>query len=139
VGVQSVDSVQRRMPDLLAKKLIRRIKLKRYGRRTHDFYVLAPSRFFNAAIVDIRPLLPAGAEIIEKTEAAADCGSGDGGKGSMAPQNPPIEATADCGSASEPTLPQSAVDATAVVRQLKDEPVRNHGGGEGGARARASR
>lgn len=102
-SVQSVDSVQRRMPELIGKNLIRRIKLKRFGRRTHDFYILPRSPLFVAELEEIRPYLPASCDVIEEIEnAAANCGS--------------VQAAVPYLS-----LPQSALHATATVRQL--EPV----------------
>ena len=47
---QSVDSVQRRIAELVDRKLMRRVKLRRHGRRTFDFLILPPSPFFAASI-----------------------------------------------------------------------------------------
>lgn len=117
-AVQSVDSVQRRMPELIAAGLVRRIKLKRFGRRTHDFYILPRSPFFESTIEEIRPLLPASCDVIEDAAyAAADCGS-DKTDTALAPSDEPEnDAAADCGSVEGSTLPQSALHATALVRQ----------------------
>jgi hypothetical protein len=121
-SVQSVDSVQRRMPALIAAKLVRRVKLKRFGRRTHDFYILPRSPYFEAELDEIRPLLPASCDVIEESEhVTADCGSA----AEESPAESEISATAECGDA---TLPQSAPHATATVRQqeytinLKESP-----------------
>lgn len=123
-GVQSVDSVQRRMPELVDGGILRRIKLKRFGRRIHDFYILAPSPFFVASIEEIRPLLPSSCDVMDDGErAAADCGSVDA-DATLAPADEPQDhAAADCGSVQNPTLPQSADDAAADCGSHK-EPVK---------------
>lgn len=116
-SVQSVDSVQRRMPELVGAKLIRRIKLKRFGRRTHDFYILPPSPYFSAELEEIRPLLPSSCDVVEDTEvAAAECGSDKNDSPPIPPQEPQSDAAANCGDPESATLPQSADDATATVR-----------------------
>lgn len=119
---QSVDSVQRRVDALASDGLLRRIKLKRYGRRTHDFMILSPSPLFRASLEEILPFLPSGCDVMEeKNDAAADCGS-DKNDSPVEPQGDSApDAAADCGSVETgenvSTLPQSAVDATAMVRQ----------------------
>jgi len=118
---QSVDSVQRRVADLVKCGLARRIKLKRYGRRTHDFIILPPSPLFEAPLEDIRQHLPSGCDVME--DAAADCGSVESDEDVTLSRESASDAAADCGSVSETTQPQSAVDATALVRQ--HEPVTN--------------
>ena len=124
-GVQSVNSVQRRMPNLVGRGLLRRIKLKRFGRRTHDFYILQRSPFFCAPLENIRPLLPSGCDVIEDDEATAECGSDQNDSVPVVADEPMPNATAECGSLQDTTLPQSAVHATASVRQPIDEPVKN--------------
>jgi Helix-turn-helix domain len=62
---QSVDSVGRRIGDLVDAGLVRRIKLKRFGRRTHDFLILQPSELFSAPLDDIRPHLPSGCDVMD--------------------------------------------------------------------------
>jgi hypothetical protein len=47
---QSPDSIQRRIQEFIALGRVRRIKLKRFGRRTHDFLILKPSPYFDAPI-----------------------------------------------------------------------------------------
>lgn len=133
---QSVDSVGKRIGDLVAHGLVRRIKLKRYGRRTHDFLILQPSRLFGAPLEEIIPHLPSGCEVMidrsaashdTDSDAAADCGSVDQEKSGLETAVSSPHAAADCGSVENPetppTLPQSAVDATALVRE--HEPVTN--------------
>jgi hypothetical protein len=110
---QSADSVQRRIPDLVDRGLVRRIPLRFQGRKTVDFFILATSPHFAASLAEIEPLLPRGC-IVEPRYAAADCGN------VAAPLEPP-DVAADCGNALPQTLPQSAADATAYVRQ--QEPV----------------
>lgn len=124
---QSVDSVQKRNADLVACGLIRRIKLKRFGRRTHDFLILQPSPYFAAPVEDLRPFIPAGCDVIEESpenslrDAAAECGSDIKDSGPIPSEDSVNDAAADCGSVEKPeseaTLPQLAVHATALVRQ----------------------
>jgi hypothetical protein len=98
---QSIDSVGRRLGELAEQRLLRRIPLKFAGRKTVDFLILARSRFFTAALNEIEPLLPRGCVVDPRF-------------------NEP-DAPADCGSALPQTLPQSAADAPAMVRE--QEPV----------------
>lgn len=125
---QSPDSVQRRIADLIDKGLIRRLKLRRFGRRTHDFLILAPSPLFGAPLDEIRPHLPASCdlmtEIAAEADAAADCGSVAGADVAVESANPDADAAADCGSVAFLSQPQSAVHAAATVRQ-PIEPVKN--------------
>jgi hypothetical protein len=125
---QSADSIQRRIPDLVERGLIRRIPLRFQGRKTVDFFILATSPHFAAPLAEIEPLLPRGC-IIEPRYAAADCGNAE-----TAPED--ADAAADCGNALPQTLPQSAADAAALVRQ--QEPVMEPRNQEREARARAS-
>ena len=120
---QSVDSVQKYLADLIAASLVRRIKLKRFGRRTHDFFILPPSPVYRSPIEDIMPLLPTGCDVMD--DATATDGSVQTEESAKPPQDSEIDATAAGGSVLEPTLPPLAVDATDVQRQLIDEPVMN--------------
>lgn len=128
---QSPDSVQKRLPELEERGLIWRIPLRYGGRRTVDFVVLPPSRFFKASLAEVEPLLPRGCSIDPKFAAEYDRDMSPG---------PCLDVTASCGSA-EPalpqTLPQIAVHAAALERQ--QEPViepRNQIDGGGDACAR---
>jgi hypothetical protein len=116
---QSPDSVQKRIPDLVAAGLVRRIKLKRHGRRTHDFYILRPSPFFAAGLEELIPFLPRGCDVME--DATADSGSVEGADCIASHDDSASDAAAASGSA---TLPQLAVDAAALARQPM-EPVKN--------------
>lgn len=118
---QSTDSVQRYLADLIEPGLIRRIKLKRFGRRTHDFLILRPSPLYEAPIGDILPHLPSGCDVME--DAAADGGSVQCEELTTASDDSEIDAAADGGSVSNATLPPVAVDATALQRQ--QEPFTN--------------
>lgn len=100
---QSADSVQRRIPELEEKGLLRRLPLRYAGRRSVDFFILQPSPHFHAALADIEPLLPRGFTVDPRFAKSA---AADGGNAVTLPQ----------------TLPQSAPDATALVRQ--QEPLR---------------
>jgi len=66
---QSTDSVQRRISEFVAEGQVRRIKLKRFGRRTHDFLILEPSAYFVAPIEEIEPFLPRGCDIMPEVES----------------------------------------------------------------------
>ena len=118
---QSTDSVGKRVADLIELGLARRIKLKRYGRRVHDFMVLRPSPLFEAPLEVIRQHLPAGCDVLE--DAAADGGSVQDDESATPQSDSESDATASSGSVLATTLPQSAVDATALVRQ--HEPITN--------------
>lgn len=125
---QSTDSVGKRVADLVDAGLLRRIKLKRFGRRTHDFIILARSELFEASLEEIRPHFPAGCDILEEEKnAAADCGSDKNDSPAVSPQDSAIDATANSGYVFDATLPQSAVDAAALVRQQEPviEPLEN--------------
>lgn len=123
---QSTDSVGKRIADLIAIGKVRRIKLKRFGRRTHDFLILPPSPYFAADIEVLRPFLPASCDIIEDAEAAAaDSGSDKNDSHTAGQADSENHAAADDGSVTDTTLPQSAVDAAALVREPKKEPVTN--------------
>ncbi len=115
-SVMSVDTVQRRVPELIEGNFLRRIKLKRFGRRTHDFYILSRSSLFHAPLEEIRPLLPASCDVIEEAEHAPT-GDGTPENDSAVKEESAPHATAKCGSVETPTLPHPAVDATALVRQ----------------------
>ncbi len=113
---QSADSVQRRIPELVAQGLMRRVPLRFAGRRTVDFYILAPSPWFDKSLAEIEVVLPRGCIVDPKffaPDAAADCGSDekdtDAGSADVAP---------DIADRTLPqTGPQSAADAAALVRQ----------------------
>lgn len=118
---QSLDSVQRRIQEFVDMGRLRRIKLKRFGRRTFDFLILKPSPYFDAPIEEIEPFIPRGCEIMPELDAAADCGSDKNDSPPESLAESPSGAAADCGSVETPetaaTLPQPAVHATALVRQ----------------------
>jgi hypothetical protein len=118
---QSPDSIQRRIQEFIALGRVRRIKLKRFGRRTHDFLILRPSPYFEASLDQIEPFLPRGCDIMPEEPMAAGCGSGESEEPEQIQNDSEINAAADRGSVSDPTLPQPALDATALVRQ-QDEP-----------------
>lgn len=126
---QSADSIQRRIQEFIAAGMVRRIKLKRFGRRTFDFLILKPSPYFTAPLEVIEPFIPRGCEIMSDDDAAADCGSSELADQALPPQDSETNATADCGSVSDmhnfSALPQPADDATAIVRQPEDEPILN--------------
>ncbi|HXJ00951.1 MAG TPA: helix-turn-helix domain-containing protein, partial [Micropepsaceae bacterium] len=67
-SVMSVDTVQRRVPELIEAGFLRRIKLKRFGRRTHDYYILGCSQLFTAPLDDIRPFLPSSCDVMEEAD-----------------------------------------------------------------------
>lgn len=117
---QSVDSVQRRLPDLEDAGLVRRIPLRFAGRKSVDFFILQPSRFFRSPLSEIEPLLPRGFVVDLK---------------GVSETPPPEKATAICGSA----LPQVAVDATANATALlrQHEPLNLRHGGDGSSEAPA--
>jgi hypothetical protein len=121
---QSTDSVGRRIGEFVASGEVRRIKLRRFGRRTHDFLILKPSPYFAAPIEDIEQFIPRGCDIMDDaapTDATAPCGSADQGEALVPSQEADSDATATCGSAEsgteDATLPQPAAHATALVRQ----------------------
>lgn len=118
---QSPDSIQRRIQEFVAMGRVRRIKLKRFGRRTNDFLILKPSPYFDAPIEQIEPFLPRGCDIMSEDLMAADCGSVESQEDAMAQEDSEINDAADIGSDKNATLPQSAVDAAALVRQ--QEPI----------------
>lgn len=123
---QSTDSVGKRIADLIGMGKVRRIKLKRFGRRTHDFLILPPSPYFASDIEALRPFLPSSCDVIEDQDAAAaDSGSDKNDSVPQASEDSSSHAAADCGSAENSTLPQSAVDATALVREPNMESVIN--------------
>jgi hypothetical protein len=123
---QSTDSVQKYLLDLIDPGLVRRIKLKRYGRRTHDFLILRPSPLFDAPLEDIRQYLPSGCDVLEDAaasdgsvpDAEASISSADHQSGAAATGGS-VEGTADL----RTTLPPVAVDAADLRRQ--QEPVTN--------------
>jgi hypothetical protein len=120
---QSPDSIQRRIPDLEALGLIRRIPLKFGGRKTVDFIILAPSFLFQSSVAEIEPYLPRGCVIDPKwasLHAAADRGNVETGTSKEASNNTLPQ-----------TLPQPAADVAAMVRQQEPsteprEPLREN-------------
>ncbi|ARQ01897.1 hypothetical protein CAK95_24460 [Pseudorhodoplanes sinuspersici] len=132
---QSVDSVGRRIQEFVNGGMVRRVKLKRHGRRTHDFLILKPSPYFDAPLEVIEQFIPRGCDIMDEGDAAANCGSAAGDENAVPQRDSEINATAACGSAETLTLPQPAVDATALVREPieplsepEDSPHAPHGG-----------
>lgn len=125
-GEQSTDSVGKRLPDLEARRLIRRIPLFFAGRRHMDFVILAPSNFFTAPISHLEPLFPRGCSVDPKY-APADCGNGGGAQSAVTPDSE--TSTLPQSAVSIPqtavTLPQSAPDVAAVCpprcRNLREQ------------------
>jgi hypothetical protein len=128
---QSPDTVQRRLGELEARGIIRRIPLRFAGRKTVDFIILAPSPFFASGTDELQDLLPRGC-VVDPKYVAADCGSDENAtpdanspeelaeSTSVAPASQPQIAVAT--NLSQPqTLPQPAAHVTALVRQ--QEPV----------------
>jgi hypothetical protein len=74
-GEHSADAVQKWLPTLEQRILIRRIPLFFGGRRYVDFIVLAPSGLFSAPLSDLEPYFPRGC-MVEPKYAAANPGSG---------------------------------------------------------------
>lgn len=122
---QSVDTIQRRVADFVERGLVRRIKLQRFGRRTHDFLILKCSDFFESPMEVIEPFIPRGCEIAGDDRAAAGCGSDQNVTGVGLEDESEINDLAASEAVANPsqpqpaaiTLPQRAVDATALVRQ----------------------
>lgn len=140
---QSIDSVQKRLADLAAAGLIRRIPLRHQGRRTIAFVVLAISPYWQAPAAELEPLLPRGHVVDADYEDQIPVpGAGD----EIAPEgagvaNPSLPQSA---APSVPqTVPQPAADGTALVRY--HEPAMNQGtlrearAREGSAEAEAER
>jgi hypothetical protein len=129
---QSADSVQRRIPELEALGLVRRVPLRFAGRKTVDFYILPPSPWFGASLVEIEPLLPRGCTVDPKfaeLHAAANRGSDKIGT-----LSDPVSDHSDHSAAALPqALPQPAENAAAMVRQ--HEPFMEPGNRERDARA----
>lgn len=125
---QSPDAIQKRIPELVDRKLIRRVPLRFAGRKTVDFFILAPSPFFRAELGEIEPILPRGCSIDLK-RVAANGGNDEGpsGVGPRAESNPDVaadggnEKTAISAAALPQTLPQVAAHVAALERQ--QEPV----------------
>jgi hypothetical protein len=154
---QSLDSVQRRITELEAKGLLRRIPLRHRGRRSVDFFIVEPSPYYRAPLAEIRPLVPRGFEIDPRFAASADeqletlpaAGStvAIAPDAVATPSQPQIAATSTQPHTLPQTLPQTAVDAAATVRQPIEpiEPMnrgmereaRARGGQQGGASSTA--
>lgn len=117
---QSPDSIQRRIPDLEERGLLKRMPLRFDGRKSTDLFILRPSPLWAASIEDIEKQLPRGLTVDPKFAAKydpADCGSDN---------------IATAASEQPQTLPQPAENVAATVRQ--QEPVNKPGNSE---RARA--
>lgn len=111
---QSHDTVQRRIPDLEKRGLIRRVPLRCGGRRSVDLYILPPSPLWAADLDQIEPHLPRHFDIDGKFKDSyvhADCVCDEKG---TSDEKPPQEHT------------QSAANATALMRQ-RNEPVTEPG------------
>lgn len=122
---QSADSVQRRIPELEALGLVKRMPLRYDGRKSTDLLILRPSQFWDAAADEIEALLPRGMSIDPKFLArhvAADCGSGE-------------SATVDDAQPPQ-TLPQPAENVAATVRSQEPDNKPGNLEREAGARAR---
>lgn len=150
---QSVDTVQRRLAELSQRGLIRRLRMKRCGRRTADLIVLAPSPLFAASLDALAEHVPTGCEVVADDAPASEDMGGDAAArepdiavasarhaGDEIAQN---RATANCGSVQDEknaeeralgpsdaaadcgsvALPQPAAHATATVRQL-NQPIK---------------
>jgi hypothetical protein len=116
---QSPDSVQRRIVELIDMGLVRRIPLHYAGRRSIDFFVLANSPWFASPLAEVEALIP-------RTHVIAPGFSDDDTlPQTAAATNLPLPQT----------LPQFAVDATALVRQ--QEPLATEPKIERDARERA--
>jgi helix-turn-helix protein len=131
-GEQSIDSVQKRQKELVARGLLRKVRMRRHGRRTTDFLILPPSPVYAVPVDQLWEYLPAGCEPMD--DATANSGSADstGDQESPSPAEvteigAPDHAAADSGSVettdSPATLPPHSGDATATERQ--QEPVKN--------------
>jgi hypothetical protein len=97
---QSKDSVQRRIPELEALNLIRRIALRFEGRKAVDFFILRPSPFFDAELSQIEPLLPRGHSVYvesTKSDAAANAAADSGHAQPQTQPQPAANAAASCG------------------------------------------
>lgn len=97
---QSKDSVQRRIPELEAQGLLRRIPLRFEGRKATDFFILRPSPFFHAELPEIEPLLPRGHSVyVESTrsDAAANAAAESGHAQPQTQPQPAANVAADCG------------------------------------------
>lgn len=102
---QSLDSVQRRYEDLAGRGLLRRIKLKRHGRRTSDLIILAPSSLFAAQLLEIEPHVPRGCEIMSAEVPKGlgeDLGSDDAATGAPEGRGEGADVAANCGSVDGP-------------------------------------
>jgi hypothetical protein len=116
---QSPDSVQKYLADMIGPGLVRRIKLKRHGRRTHDFLILRPSPLYDAPLDDVLPHLPSGCDVMP--DAAASDGSVSEGENATPPIDSENDAAADSGSVMQPP---TALHAADIERQPIDEPVK---------------
>ena len=120
---QSADAVQRRIPELEEAGLVRRIPLHFHGRRSVDFFILRPSRFFSSSLDEIEPLLPRGYSVAPK-HATADRGSVESATKPAPSGIPCPDAAADRGSDTFVAAANAAANAAALQRQ--QEPF-NHG------------
>ena len=140
---QSVDSVQRRVPELEFAGLIRRIPLKFQGRRSVDFFLLQPSPYFRSGLNDILPLLPRGFVIADSPDTAgcgsvaADCGR-ESSRVTASPSDvPDPDAAADCGRVPSDAAANATANATALLRQQEPVEPGNLEADAGDARASA--
>src|SRR5688500_10992710 len=99
---QSTDIMQRRAQECSAVGRLRRLKVKRFGRRTHDFLSLKPSPYFEAPLEQIEPFLPRGCDVMAEDSMAADCGGVESEETATAQRDSEISAAAGCGSGSDP-------------------------------------
>ena len=116
---QSADSVQRRLPELEARCLVRRMPLRYDGRKSTDLLILKPSPYWDASIEEIEKLLPRGLSVDPKFAAAYVAADRGCDEKATQPQ----------------TLPQPAENVAATVRS--QEPDNKPGNLERDARARA--
>jgi helix-turn-helix protein len=130
---QSPDSVQRQLPELEKRGIIRRIPLMYAGRKNVDFIILSQSPYFRATLAEIEPLLPKG-YVVDRRYVAAGCGSVDSDSAKVpnslagtdacdAPSADKTDVAAGCGNV--PTLPQLAADATADAAATGGSRYRN--------------
>ena len=121
---QSPDAVQKRLPDLVSRGLIRRVPLMFSGRKTVDFIILRPSPLFDAAIEDIEPHLPRGCTVDVRRVAAISGSDNTATVGEGADDSDAADSgvdAADSGNALPQTMPQIAATVAALERQ--QEPV----------------
>jgi hypothetical protein len=118
---QSIDSVYRRVLELNALGLVRRVPLRHEGRKAPDFFILRRSPFFDAEIARILPLLPRRHSVRLESPQPHNVASSQ------------YDNASTCGNAMPRTIPQPAANnaATCGDKKTTQEPVKG-----GGARAR---